>query len=93
VEINGQGILTFDADNFEMAERLAASPQFQSHLMRYPMVGGWVWGGPQPMRVREARLEEIDIWGTVFRANGEPERRCLVWLNALTDLNSRRDPN
>jgi hypothetical protein len=93
LEISGRGILTFDADDFQMAERLVSSPQFQSHLMSYEIVGGRAWDGQQPIRVREALLEEIDVWGTVFRANGEPERRCLVWLSAVTNPNARRDPN
>jgi hypothetical protein len=63
------------------------------NLMSYEIVGGRAWDGQQPMRVREALLEEIDVWGTVFRANGEPERRCLVWLSAVTNPSARRDPN
>jgi hypothetical protein len=92
IEINGQSILTFDASNSEMAERLASSTQFQTHLMSHETSTGQVWDGQQPMRIREAHLEEIGTWTSVFRANGEPERRCLVWLLPITDPNARRSP-
>ncbi len=90
IEINGQSILTFDASNMEMAEQLAASSQFGAHLMSHKTTAGRVWDGRQPMRIREARLNEIEMWTSVFRANGEPERRCLVWLFPVTDLKARR---
>ena len=93
IDINGQSILTFDAGNSEMAAQLAASSEFQAHLMSCESVGGRVWDGRQPVRIREAVIEEIETWMAVFRANGEPERRCLVWLIPVTDPNARRSPN
>jgi hypothetical protein len=92
IEISGQGILTFDAEDRETAERLASSPQFQSHLLSYETVRGQVWDREQRICVREAFPGEIDTWGAVFRADGEPERRCLVWLCPVTNTNSRRNP-
>jgi hypothetical protein len=94
IEINGRGIiLTFDASDLEMAEEVAASSQFQAHLMSYETVGGCVWDGRRPMRIREALIEEIETWMGVFRANGEPERRCSVWLIPVADPDPRRSPN
>jgi hypothetical protein len=93
IEINGQSILTFDAGNFKEAEQLAASSQFQTHLMSYEITSGRVWDGRRPIRIREALLEEMNAWVAVFRANGEPERRCLIWLIPVTDPNTRRSPN
>jgi hypothetical protein len=93
IEVNGHSVLTFDASNLEMAEQFAASPQFRAHLMSYETIDGGVWDGRQPVRIREAVIEEIETWMAVFRANGEPERRCLVWLVPVTDPNARRSPN
>jgi hypothetical protein len=93
VEINGRGILTFDASNLEMAEQLASSTQFQAHVMGYETIGRRAQDGQQLMRIREAALAEIETWTAVFRANGEPERRCLVWLVAATDHNAGRSVN
>jgi hypothetical protein len=93
IEINGQSILTFDASDLEMAEQLAASSQFQAHLMSYESVGRRVWDGRQPIRIREVLLEEIETWTAVFRTNGEPERRCLVWLVPVTDPDARQSLN
>jgi hypothetical protein len=90
VEINGQSILTFDAANMEMAEQFANSAQFQAHLMSHEAATGRLWDGRQPMRIREPRLNEIETWTAVFRANGEPGRRCLVWLFPVTDPKARR---
>jgi hypothetical protein len=61
--------------------------------MSFETVGGSVWDGRQPMRIREARFTESETWTAVFRANGEPERRCLVWLFPVTNPNARRSPN
>jgi hypothetical protein len=90
IEINGQSILTFDTSNLEMAKQLAASPQFRSHLMSHATNPRRVWDGQQPIRVREAVIEEIETWTAVFQAIGEPERRCLVWLIPVADPNARR---
>jgi hypothetical protein len=93
IEVNGHSVLTFDASNLEMAEQFAASPQFRAHLMSYGPIDGGVWDGQQPVRIREAVIEEVETWMAVFRANGEPERRCLVWLVPVIDPNARRSPN
>jgi hypothetical protein len=93
IEINGRGILTFDAGNLETAGQLASSAQFRAHLMSYETVCGPAWDGRQPIRIREAFFAEIEAWTAVFRANGEPERRCLVWLIPVTDPNARRSLN
>jgi hypothetical protein len=93
IEINGQSILTFDASDLKMAEELAASSQLQAHLMSHESVGRRVWDGRKPIRIREALLEEIETWTAVFRTNGEPERRCLVWLVPVTDPDARQSLN
>lgn len=90
IEINGQGILTFDAGDLDAAEQLASSTQFQAHLMSFETVGGCVWDGRQPIRIREARLTESETWTAVFQANGEAEQRCLVWLFPVTNPSARR---
>jgi hypothetical protein len=91
IEINGRSILTFDAGNLEMAEQLAASSQFQTHLMSCESAGGRMLDGWQPIRCREALLQEVETWTVVFRTNGERERRCLVWLIPATG--TRPNPN
>ena len=60
IEINGRGILTFDASDLEMAEEVAASSQFQADLMSYETVGGCVWDGRHPMRIRSGCLVLLD---------------------------------
>jgi hypothetical protein len=93
IEIDGQSILTFDAGHLNEAEQLAASSQLQAHLMSYESTSGRVWDGRGPIRIREALLNEMETWVAVFRANGEAERRCLVWLIPVNDPNARRSPN
>jgi hypothetical protein len=94
IEINGRGVLTFDASNLEMAEQLASSSQFRAHLMSYEAAAGCrAWDGRQPIRAREAAFAEVETWTAVFRAGGEPERRCLVWLIPVTNRTAHRSPN
>jgi hypothetical protein len=81
IDINGRSILIFDAGNLEMAEQLAASSQFQAHLRSCESVGGGVWDGRQPIRFREALLQEVETWKAVFRTNGEPERDARSGLS------------
>jgi hypothetical protein len=93
IVLNGRGILTFDASSLEMAEELAASAQFQAHLMNHDTDAGSVWDGRQPLQIREADFKEIETWASVFRANGEPEQGCLVWLLPVTGSKPRHRPH
>jgi hypothetical protein len=88
IEMGGERIVTFDAGNAEEADMLASSPEFQAHVASHT-----AWNGRDIIYVREAFPDELEIWAAVFKASGEPQRRCLVWLVPLSNPGARRSPN
>jgi hypothetical protein len=88
IVMGGKRIVTFDAGNAEEAEMLASSPEFQAHLASHS-----AWIGRNTICVREAFPDELEIWAAVFKASGEPQRRCLVWLVPLSNPGARHSPN
>jgi hypothetical protein len=71
IEINGRGILAFNADSQLEAERKAQSPQIRSDLMVYETSDGPIWNGKDEIVLREALSDERAQW-LFIRANSEP---------------------
>jgi hypothetical protein len=67
IEMGGERIVTFDAGNAEEADMLASSPEFQAHLASHA-----AWIGRNTIYVREAFLDELEIWAAVLKTSGEP---------------------
>jgi hypothetical protein len=88
IEMGRERIVTFYAGNAEEADMLASSPEFRAHLASHT-----AWNGRDTIYIRDAFPDELEIWATIFEANGEPQRRCLVWLVPLSNPGARRSPN
>jgi hypothetical protein len=71
IEINGKGILAFNADSQLKAEQHAMSPQIRSDLMVYETADGPIWNGRDEIVVREALPDERERW-LFIRADSEP---------------------
>jgi hypothetical protein len=91
IEINGIGILAFDAENQSDAEQVSTHPQVSSNMMIYETKNGPIWNGRDKIIVREASPAERRRWQLAHTMR--PTRRFIVWLVEVTNQDVRGKAN
>ena len=90
VEINGIGVVAFNADSLFRAERIAAEPRLRSDLMVHETAAGPIWNGADEVIVRQAVSNERSLWErtrtfAVSDATNEELGTLEVWLVKITN--------
>jgi hypothetical protein len=90
VEINGIGVVAFNADSLFRAERIAAAPRMRSDLMVHETVAGPIWNGADEVIVRQAVSNERSLWErtlafAVSETISEELGTLEVWLVKITN--------